>query len=114
MSAAATKNFHLPLPIELYSDLRAAATRAGTPTTEVARTAIHAWLKEEGRRERRAALAAFVAANAGSVWDIDPQWESAGLASLATLAPWSDASTHEPLAVKPLSKPIRNHRKAIA
>ena len=89
MTVATIKNFHLPMPATLYAGLREAATRAGTPATDLARQAIQAWLKEEQRRVQRDALSNFVEANAGSAWDLDPQWEAAGLDSISKLPPWA-------------------------
>lgn len=92
MASTTTKNFHLPLPASLYAGLREAATRAGAPATSLAREAIEAWLKEERRRRQRSDLADFVEANAGSTWDLEPQWEAVALASLDKLLPWPDKS----------------------
>ncbi len=92
MVTAATKNFHLPMPVALYTGLREAAARAGTPATDVAREAIQAWLNEDRRRQQRTELAEFEEANAGSAWDRDPQWEAAGLEITAKLPHWPDSS----------------------
>ena len=92
MITAATKNFHLPLSAALYAGLREAAARAGAPATDVAREAIQAWLNEDRRRQQRTELANFVEANAGSAWDIDPQWEAAGLEIIAKPPLWPDAN----------------------
>ena len=80
------------MPVALYTGLREAAARAGTPATDVAREAIQAWLNEDRRRQQRTELAAFVAANAGSAWDLDPQWEAAGLETAAKPPHWQDSS----------------------
>ncbi len=92
MVTAVTKNFHLPMPVALYTCLREAAARAGTPATDVAREAIQAWLNEDRRRQQRTELADFVEANAGSAWDLDPQWEAAGLETTAKLPLWPDST----------------------
>ena len=91
MHAAAMKNFHLPLSAALYTSLREEAARNGAPATELARQAIQVWLHEQRRRKIQDELAVFVEANAGSVWDLDPQWEAAGVESLAKLPVWSDS-----------------------
>lgn len=90
MRTAAMRNFHLPMPAALYSSLREAAARTGSPATDVAREAIQVWLMEERRRKVREELEAFVEANAGTAWDLDPKWEAAGLESIAKLPPWPD------------------------
>lgn len=126
MRAAANKNFHLPLPSALYADLRAAAERAGTPATDVAREAIQVWLKQERRRKIQQELRAFAEAYAGTEWDLDPQFEAAGIESIAKLPPWpnppkfesaNDAGAAEPAPRrKKVSKAPRRaaHRKAAA
>ena len=91
MRAAANKNFHLPLPPALYADLRAAAERAGTPATDVAREAIQAWLKQERRRKIQQELRAFTETYAGTEWDLDPRFEAAGIESIAKLPPWPNS-----------------------
>ena len=91
MVSAATKNFHLPMPAALYAGLREAAARAGAPATDVAREAIQAWLHEDRCRQQRTELADFVEANAGSAWDLDPQWEAAGLEAIAKPPLWPDS-----------------------
>ena len=93
MLTATTKNFHLPLPAALYASLREAAARAGTPATGLAREAIENWLKEDKRRLQRAELAEFVAANAGTDWDVDGQWEQSGVESMNKLVPWDTPTT---------------------
>lgn len=95
MRAAANKNFHLPLPSALYADLRAAAERAGTPATDVAREAIQVWLKQERRRKIQQDLRAFAEAYAGTEWDLDPQFEAAGIESIAKLPPWPNPPQFE-------------------
>ena len=92
MISVAMKNFHLPLSADLYAGLREAAARAGAPATDVAREAIQTWLNEDRRRQQRTELADFVEANAGSAWDLDPQWEAAGLETIAKPPLWPDAN----------------------
>lgn len=82
------KNFHVPLPEETYTQLRAAAARTEVPATALAREAIDAWLRQRAREERRAAIAEYVEAVAGTLDDLDPALEEAGLESLAKLEKW--------------------------
>jgi hypothetical protein len=72
------KNFHLPLPEQTYTMLRAAADRAQVPATTLAREAIDSWLKHQARKARHAAIAAYAAEMAGTDLDIDRDLESAG------------------------------------
>ena len=73
------KNFHLPLPDATYHNLRAAAKRSKAPATVLAREAIDLWLGQEMRRERHDAIAAYAAEMAGTKFDLDPDWEAAGI-----------------------------------
>ncbi len=76
------RNFHLPLPEETYANLRAAAERAQVPATTVARQAIDAWLRQEFRRARYDAIAAYAAHTAGTALDLDAELEAAGVEHL--------------------------------
>jgi hypothetical protein len=73
------KNFHLPLQEEIYSQLRAEAERAQVPATELAREAIHQWLRLREKRARHNAIAAYAAEMAGTEFDLDPELERAGI-----------------------------------
>ena len=76
------KNFHVPLPDAIYDRLRVAAERSNIPATTLAREAIDIWLKQEMRRQRHDAIAAFAEEMAGSDLDLDKRLESAGLEHL--------------------------------
>lgn len=76
------KNFHLPLPEQAYSDLRAEAKRAQVPATVLAREAIDAWLREQLRKARHDQVAAYAAEMAGTGFDLDPDLEAAGIEHL--------------------------------
>jgi hypothetical protein len=73
------RNFHLPLQEETYSQLRAEAERAQVPATELAREAIHQWLRLRERRARHNAIAAYATEMAGTEFDLDPELERAGI-----------------------------------
>jgi hypothetical protein len=73
------KNFHLPLPERTYTQLRAAAERAQEPATILAREAIESWLREQSRKARHEAIAAYATEMAGTKSDLDPDLESAGI-----------------------------------
>ena len=79
------KNFHLPLPEELYKELRLAAQRSRRPATTLARRAIELWLRQNRRAARRQAIAAFAVEYAGTPWDLDPDLEAASVEHLAGL-----------------------------
>ncbi len=76
------KNFHLPLPEQTYTQLRAEAERTQVPATILAREAIDLWLRHQLRVARHAAIAAYAAEMAGSEFDLDPALESAGIEHL--------------------------------
>jgi len=76
------KNFHLPLPEQTYAQLRAEAERAQVPTTTLARRAIDAWLRHRRKKARHDAIAGYAAEMAGTRFDLDPDFELAGIEHL--------------------------------
>ena len=76
------KNFHLPLPEQTYNHLREQAERAGAPATTLARQAIDLWLRQQMRKARHDAIAAYAAEAAGTGFDLDRELESAGIEQL--------------------------------
>ena len=76
------KNFHLPLPEQTYSQLRAEAERAQVPATILAREAIDSYLRQQLRKARHKAIVAYAEEMAGTSFDLDPALESAGIEHL--------------------------------
>jgi len=76
------KNFHLPLPDDTYEHLRAAAERSKVPATALAREAIDFWLRQQLRKARHDAIAAYAAEMAGTALDLDAGIEAAGIEHL--------------------------------
>ena len=76
------KNFHLPLPEQTYTLLREEAERAQVPATTLAREAIDSWLREQARKARHDAIAAYAAEMAGTDLDLDHDLESTGIEHL--------------------------------
>lgn len=76
------RNFHLPLPEQTYTSLRAEAERTGVPATALARDAVEWWLRQQFRRARHAAITAYAAEMAGTALDLDADLESAGIEHL--------------------------------
>ncbi|MBI1788387.1 MAG: hypothetical protein HYR60_12670 [Acidobacteria bacterium] len=72
------KNFHLPLPEQTYASLRAEAERTGVPATTLAREAVDWWLRQQSRKARHDAIAAYATEMAGTHLDLDADLESAG------------------------------------
>jgi len=80
MSVAIThRNFHVPLPDEIYRALRAEAEFLQQPATLLARLAIEAWLEQRRAAALHAEIAAYAARHAGTDLDLDPELEAAGL-----------------------------------
>ena len=76
------RNFHLPLPESVYSNLRAEAERMQVPATVLARQALDWWLARQFRKSRHEAIAAFAAEAAGTPLDLDSDLESAAIEHL--------------------------------
>jgi hypothetical protein len=73
------KNFHLPLPDQIYNELKAEAERSRMAATSMARYAIQTWLAARKKTARRQAIAAYAAEMAGTEFDLDRALESATL-----------------------------------
>jgi hypothetical protein len=73
------KNFHLPLPEETYIGLRAEAKRTGVPATTLAREAVDWWLRQQARKARHDAIAAYATEMAGTRFDLETDLESAAI-----------------------------------
>lgn len=76
------KNFHLPLPEHTYARLRAEAERMQIPATTLAREAVDWWLRQQFRKTRQEAIAAYAAEMAGTHIDLDSDLESAAIERL--------------------------------
>jgi hypothetical protein len=75
------KNFHLPLPDQIYDELKseAEAERSRMPATSMARYAIQTWLAARKKTARRQAIAAYATEMAVTEFDLDRALESATL-----------------------------------
>ena len=76
------KNFHLPMPDQTYENLRREAERMQVPATTLAREAVDGWLREQFRKARQDAIAAYAAEMAGTRLDLDSGLESAAIEHL--------------------------------
>lgn len=82
MTRRAVRNLHVPLPEELYANLREESARADQPATVLVRQAIIRWL-EESRRERLAReIGDYARAVAGTKDDLDVELETAAVEHL--------------------------------
>ena len=81
--AHSRRNFHVPLPEDLYRALQAEAEQTQRPANALAREAIAHWV--ELRRQARIdqAILAYAEEVAGTLADLDPDLEAASLESLA-------------------------------
>ena len=79
---ATLRNFHLPLPDDVYQALRDEAAAVKQPATVIARQAIESWLRERKRAAVREAIAAYAAEHAGTSADLDAELEATGLQML--------------------------------
>jgi hypothetical protein len=78
------KSFHLRLPDDTYAQLRAAAERSNLPATVIAREAIDFWLRQQLRKARHDAIAAYAVEAAGTDLDLAAKLEAAGIEHLMT------------------------------
>jgi predicted transcriptional regulator len=76
------KNFHLPLPDQTYARLKTEAERMQVPATALAREAVDGWLRQQFRKARKDAIAAYAAEMAGTHLDLDSDLESAAIEHL--------------------------------
>jgi len=60
----------------------AEAERAQVPATTLAREAVDEWLRQQARKARQDAIAAYAAEMAGTDLDLDTELESAGVEHL--------------------------------
>jgi hypothetical protein len=73
------KNFHLPLPDQVYDELKSEAERSRVPATSMARQAIQTWLAARRKAARKQAIAAYASTMAGTEFDLDQALERATL-----------------------------------
>jgi predicted transcriptional regulator len=78
------RNFHVPLPDDLYLALQAEAQRSKRPANALARDAIAEWLGRQRRSRIDDEIRAYAAEVAGTSDELDPDLEAAGLELLAS------------------------------
>jgi len=74
--------FHVPLPDELHDRLRREAAADERPATEIVREALTAWLQQRQRKRLNEEIAHYALAEAGGVYDLDPDLEAASVEHL--------------------------------
>ena len=77
-----TRNFHVPLPEQLYVRLRTVAQRQHRPATQLAKQAVEYWIEEQEKIALHEEIARYAAHTAGSDDDLDERLEAEGLALL--------------------------------
>jgi predicted transcriptional regulator len=80
--AAASRNFHVPLPDEIYRALRSEAGRRRQAATALVREAVEDWLERRRAETLHADIAEYAARHAGTPADLDPALEAAGIDAL--------------------------------
>lgn len=80
-----SRNFHIPLPEEVYQSLREVSKQLGQPATKSGRDAIEDWLLKQRKRQLHGAIRAYAETYAGTETDLDPELEAAGIESLSTI-----------------------------
>jgi len=68
-------NFHVPLPEELYNNLKKEAMQFHMAATELARYAIAFWLKKAQKASLHKAISEYAAECAGTEFDLDKEFE---------------------------------------
>ena len=76
------RNFHVPLPEDLYRALQAEAEQAQRPANALAREAIARWVELQRQARIDEEILAYAEAVAGTVDDLDTVLEAAGLQAL--------------------------------
>jgi hypothetical protein len=79
MKKASLRNFHVPLPEELYNQLCAEAQRSQQSATALARYAIAWWLQQQQKAALDESIRAYAAQCAGTPADLDQELEAASV-----------------------------------
>jgi len=82
MKGTTLRNFHVPLPDDLYKQLHAEAERYQQPATALARDALTWWLRQCRKAALHEAICAYAAQYAGTAADLDQALEAAAVEHL--------------------------------
>ena len=82
MKRTALRNFHVPLPDDLYKLLHTEAKRSQQPATALARDAIAWWLRQRQKAALHETICAYAAQYAGTAADLDQAFEAASVEHL--------------------------------
>jgi hypothetical protein len=72
-----SQNFHLPLPAEIYMELRKAAEELHAPATQIVRSVLESWLRERKKKALHQQITLYAEAVAGTEFDLIEDLESA-------------------------------------
>jgi len=81
-SGNSTRNFHVPLPANLYERLRREARRSGVPATEIAREGIYEVLRRRQKAAVHEHIRKYASSMAGTLADLDEDLEAAAMGLL--------------------------------
>lgn len=87
MGGVAQHNFHVPMPAQMYRDLRIEAERRGVPATALVRQVLEEWLEAHRRLVVAEAIAAYAADVAATGADLDAELEAAAVEALGSEQP---------------------------
>jgi hypothetical protein len=82
MKRTTLRNFHVPLPDDLYKLLHTEAKCSKQPATALAREAIAWWLKQRQKASLHEAICAYATQYAGTAADLDQAFEAASVEHL--------------------------------
>lgn len=71
------KSRNVPLPEDLYAEIRAFAAASDVPAAELVRQAVDSWLRDHKRESRKSAIADYAREMAGTRFDLDSELEAA-------------------------------------
>ncbi|MGH9755079.1 MAG: hypothetical protein ACREA2_20060 [Blastocatellia bacterium] len=81
--AITLRSVHVPLPDNIYFELSAEADRINQPPALLARIAIEEWLEQRRAAALREEIAAYATRYAGTPFDLDEDFEAAGIENLS-------------------------------
>lgn len=82
MQESVNRNFHVPLPDDLYQALRSEAERRQQPATEIVREVLEQWRERLRAQALHAEIVDYASKHAGTAADLDGSLEAAGIEAL--------------------------------
>lgn len=75
MPSVHVHNFHVPLPSDIYQQIKIEAKKNNKTATELVRLAIRSWLKQRKKATLFKAISEYASQNATSSFDLDESLE---------------------------------------